>query len=134
MYHDRSVCVRACVRACVGGWMGMDEWKCHDDAVLHIYIYILHWLILYDFTHCDDLYSFGCLLLLFCAFYVRDDTAMSHNGMNKVFCILFHCFAAASKDTGLPIYPLFDIQSGCFRILSRTADLTKATLSTPSGS
>ena len=37
----------------------------------------------------------------FVLFMCEMDTAMSHNGMNKVFCILFHCFAAASKDTGL---------------------------------
>ena len=49
-----------------------------------------HWYIPYNFTHCNDFGCFLCLLLflLLCPFYVRVDTLISRNGMNKIFCIL----------------------------------------------
>ena len=46
-------------------------------------------------AHCDDLFLVVCLLLLLllCVLYEPADTVISHNGMNKVFHIVYlHCF------------------------------------------
>ena len=45
---------------------------------------------------------FVCLLLLLYAFYVRVDTLISRNGMNKAFCSLYYVsglFLPPSQDT-----------------------------------
>ena len=49
-----------------------------------------------NFTHCDESYlvvyfvSFRLFIIAFmCFIYVRVDTVMSRNGMNKVGCILY---------------------------------------------
>ena len=49
-----------------------------------------------NFTHCDELYLVVCfvsfrlfIIVFMCFIYVRVDTVMSRNGMNKVVCILY---------------------------------------------
>ena len=92
-----------------------------------VYITLHSWKrpthILYNFTHCDDLFlviclfcSFVCLslLLLLCAFYVRVDTVISRNGMNKVFCTyslerqsqchLMHPFSATALTSKFSVF------------------------------
>ena len=64
------VCVCVCARA---PRVGMDEWV-GGGGELRLY----------------SLYTFVCfisLLLLLYAFYVRVDTLIFRDGMNKVFCI-----------------------------------------------
>ena len=65
-------------------------------------------LILYHFTHCDDLLSVVCLILLLCKKnYLKKTklcvsyTAISHNGMNKVFCILYPVLTGLLSDTAV---------------------------------
>ena len=81
-----ALCVCVCVCVCV--WerererdsVGMDKWKHYDDAVIHTYIYII--------LHIVRLYFWLFVITVMC-FCVWVDTAISHNRMSKVFCILY---------------------------------------------
>ena len=64
----------------------MNEGKRYDDAVI---TFVFVFWILYNFTHCDDLFQADSWLLLLCVFYVRDDTVISRNSIGKVFRILY---------------------------------------------
>ena len=59
----------------------VDEWNRYDDIVIHLHIVMIFFCLFW---------FFGLLLLHLCAFfYVRVDTVISCNVMNKVFCNLY---------------------------------------------